>query len=115
MVSSGEERRKKAEYSLTCIQQLASQGEVIYGSRRVQRHIENLGYSPEDVHACLGKLTSDHYRGSVRYESDPFWHDEYLITFEAKNNQPDELYIKLKLNRDCVLVILASFHPEGWI
>ncbi len=114
MVSESEERRSSSEYSLTRIRELALQGDVHYYSRRVHRHIENLNYRPEDIYTCLSMLTSAHYRGSVRYGKKP-WLDEYLITYKAGNGQPDELYIKLMLNKNCLTIILESFHPEGWI
>ncbi len=114
MVSSNE-RRNRREYSLRAVRDLARQGSVIYGSARVQRHIENLGYEPKDVHNCLACLEECHYRGTVRYENSRIWMDEYLISFSAPSGQIDDLYIKLKLNRDCVLIVLASFHPEGWV
>ena len=114
MVSS-RERKKTPEYSLVRIHELAEAGEWAYGSRRVARHIENLGYSPDDVGACLVSLREAHYRGTVRYENAPVWLDEYLISFKGPSGHVDDLYIKLKLNRDGLLILLASFHPEGWI
>jgi len=115
MVMEEEERRQRPEYSLDRVRELAREGRVSYGSSRVTRHVENLEYAPEDVHRCLACLEPSHYRGSVRYEGTGPWLDEYLITFIGPRGCTDDLYIKLKLNRDCILIVLASFHPEGWI
>ena len=114
MVSVKEERRSNKEYSLNRIRELAEQGQVDYMFRRVTRHVENLGYSPDDVHKCLSCLGEENYRGTVRYDG-KLWLDEYLISYIGPTGHTDELYIKLKLNRDCIVIQLASFHPEGAI
>lgn len=114
MVSDKEERRDKKEYSLGRIKELAEWGNVMYLSSRVTKHVENLGYSPDEVHKCLSCLKEENYRGTVRYDGKP-WLDEYLISYTGPAGQTDDLYIKLKLNRDCVVIQLASFHPEGAI
>jgi len=112
MVSSKEERRDKKEYSLDRIRELSERGDVMYLSSRVTRDVENLNYSPDDVHQCLSCLEEENYRGTVRYDSKP-WLDEYLISYTGPTGHTDNLYIKLKLNCDCVVIQLASFHPEG--
>ncbi len=112
MVSEAEGRRDSKEYSLVRIKELAERGDVIYLSKRVTKHIENLSFSPEDVHKCLSCLDEENYRGTVRYDGKP-WLDEYLISYTGSTGHTDDLYIKLKLNRDCVVIQLASFHREG--
>ncbi|WP_321528301.1 type II toxin-antitoxin system MqsR family toxin [Sedimenticola selenatireducens] len=107
--------KREAEYSLSCIKRLAAEGSVSYASSRVQRHIENLDYSPSDVHECLSKLTPEHYQKSILYENRPSWLDVYHIRYAASGSYEEDLYIKLKLNRDCIIVELHSFHPEGWL
>ncbi len=57
-----EERRQKPAYALQKIQKLARAGDVEYGSRRVLRDVENLGYSLDAVCRCLASLTEQHYR-----------------------------------------------------
>lgn len=107
--------KQKAEYSLSCIKRLAAEGSVSYASARVLRHIENLDYSPSDVHECLSQLTPEHYQKSILYKNRPSWLDVYLIHYAVSDSYEDDLYIKLKLNRDCIIIELHSFHPEGWL
>jgi motility quorum-sensing regulator / GCU-specific mRNA interferase toxin len=115
MVNKEEEKRNKAEYSLTRIHELADQGSVHYGNRRVQRHVEIYNYTPERVNTCLTMLNESHFHESVRYGETKFWLDVYFITCTSSNGNIDDLYIKLKLDRDCVWIVLDSFHPEGAI
>jgi len=114
MVGS-KERRKRPEYSLERVHELARRGEVDFVGPRVMQDVENLGYAHEDVCRCLACLDECHYRGTVRYENHPVWMDEYLISFASPTGHIDNLYIKLKLNRDCVVILLASFHTERWL
>jgi len=114
MVSDTEERRDFKAYSLERIRELAENGHIHYMSRRVFIHTENLGYSPDDVNKCIASLTDANYRGTVRYDGKA-WLDEYLISYTGPSGHVDDLYIKLKLNRGCVVIQLASFHPEGAI
>lgn len=114
MVSDTEERRDNKEYSLDRIRELAERGAVMYMSSRVTKYVENLDYSPDDVHMCLSCLQDENYRGTVRYNGRS-WLDEYLISYIGPTGHTDDLYIKLKLDRDCVVIQLASFHPEGAI
>ncbi len=114
MVSNKEERKDKREYSLNRIKELAARGSVMHLSTRVTKHIENLGYSPDDVNECLMALQDDNYRGTIRYQG-RIWLDEYLISWNGPTGFTDDLYIKLKLDRDCIVIQLASFHREGAI
>lgn len=107
-----EERRDRPEYSLRRIREMAGQGKVRYLSARVTMDVENLGFTPDDVHECLGALEAKHFRGSVRYEGSRVWLDEYLISCSGQRDISDNLYIKLKLDRDCIWIYLASFHRE---
>lgn len=106
------DRRRSPEYALTRIRDLARQRAVRYGGSSVQRDVENLGYSPDDVCNCLQLLNDCHFRGAVRYEPGGVWLDEYNISYPGPEGVIDELYVKLKLNRDCIVVILASFHRD---
>ncbi len=105
----------RSEYSLEAVRRLAGQEKVHYGSQRVLNHIVNLGYSKEDVCACLMGLTENEYRGSIDYGDHKGWLDVYIspVAPPGKPSNNPHLYIKFKLNRDCLTVVLASFHPEG--
>ena len=106
------ERRAIAEYSVSRVCELAKQGCVHYLSRRVQQDVENLGYAPEDVHRCLQLLNDCHFKHAERYDAAGPWFDVYLVPYCGPTGVVDDLYVKLKLDRDCVVVNLASFHRE---
>ena len=110
-------RRSRSEHSLEAVQRLAKQRQVAYGSQRVQEHIVSLGYSIEDVCDCLMALTEHDYRESIHYGDHKGWLDVYVSPASppGKPSNNPHLYIKFKLNRDCVTVVLASFHPEGMV
>lgn len=107
------EKRDKPEWSLTRIHDLAAQQAISYASSRVQRDTSNLGYSVESVCKCLSSLSADHFQHSVRYSDSEPWLDVYLVKYRGPTDQDDPVYIKLKLNRDCILIVLCSFHLEG--
>ena len=112
MVTQGNETREKPACALSRIIELAAEQAVIYGSSRVQNHIDALGYSFEAVCECLVQLRPDDFKEAVRYGNGP-WLDVYLMSYNGPDNQCDPLYIKLKLDRDCVCIVLCSFHREG--
>ena len=113
MVTQNSIKRKNPEYSLTRIKELAANGKVIYGSQNVHRDIANLSYSLSDVSQCLNALEPHHYLESTLYENTRIWLDVYLCSWHKEGGTIDPLYIKLKLNKDCITIVLASFHREG--
>ena len=104
------EKRNAPEYSLDAIRRLAESGHIEYRGKRVPRHIAQLGFILDDVRDCLQKLQSHHFAHSIWYENFPCWHDVYKPTYRARDGRTINLYIKLRLNRDCVLIELCSFH-----
>lgn len=110
MVSSEGKRRLEVEYSLQRVRELAARGNVVFASSTVKRDAANLGYSHDDVCACLQCLTPTNYDHSEQYSDRGPWHDIYLLPYRSAEGYIDPLYIKLKLNRDCVAVLLCSFH-----
>ncbi|MGB0721758.1 MAG: type II toxin-antitoxin system MqsR family toxin [Gammaproteobacteria bacterium] len=112
MVTPDSEKRETPEYSLERVRDLAERGSVQFAGSRVFRDVENLGYAPENVHDCLRKLDKQHFRHSIWYSKTKSWNDVYRLSFMAPSGDVDHLYIKLKLNRDCVVVVLQSFHRD---
>jgi hypothetical protein len=76
---------------------------VVYFGGNVQKDIDALGLEHDDVCARLSSLQPSHYDHSIKYGSFDLWLDVYLI---------GGLYVKLKLDRKCLNVVLHSFHPE---
>ena len=79
----------------------------------MQKHAENLGYSFEAVCRCLAQLAPETFHRAERYSATGPWLDVYLLSYRGPTNQVDPLYVKLKLDRDCLCIILCSFHLEG--
>lgn len=112
MVSPELEIRGAPEYSLDRIRQLAKSGAVVYASTRVELDIQNLGYSPEEVLACIASLEPEDFRQCVRYANRRLWMDEYQLRWRSVSGFLDSLYLKLHLNRDVTIVFLNSIHRD---
>lgn len=116
MVSPSEkERRDEAEYSLDGIRRLAEFGQIELRGRRQRRHLAELDYQLEDVCECLIALQEHHFSHSERYENVRLWHDVYKICHTGRDGVTHDMYIKMRLDRDCIVIELCSFHPEGWL
>ena len=113
MVTQQNEVRVKPECALARVKELAAEQAVSYGGRRVQNHVANLSYSFEAVCECLTQLTAAHFKHSERYGPDGPWHDVFLMKYRGPAGHDDDLYIKLRLDRDCLCILLFSFHLEG--
>ncbi|WP_043739202.1 type II toxin-antitoxin system MqsR family toxin [Thioalkalivibrio nitratireducens] len=105
-------RRDAPSYALSRVIELANAGRIQYQSKTVQRDVENLGYRPEDVHRCLASLNECHFHRSEQYEASGPWFDVYHVRYAGPADAVDELYVKLKLGPNCLVVVLASFHRE---
>lgn len=112
MVTCKDDTRDYPNYSIQRIRELAASGHVRYMSTRVEQDIENLEFNPDDVHQCVANIEESHFQNSIRYAGRNYWLDVYHITCQGRTAYQDELYIKLKLNRNCVWIELASFHRE---
>ncbi|SRR6056297_591730 len=110
MVISELERKTTPEYCLDRIRDLASSGQVVYGTRRIGIDCENLGYGPEEVWEYIASLEPGDFVSAVRYPNRPFWMDEYRIRWRSAAGTADQLYLKLHLNRNMIIVTLDSFH-----
>lgn len=109
-------RKAAADYSLTRIHALAAQGQVEYVGAS-ERDIGNLEYLLSDVCRCLQCLGQANFSHSERYTETGSWRDVYRIRYPSPKQPIDEdeecvddLYIKLRLDRDCVVIYLHSFH-----
>lgn len=103
-----------SEYSLEGLRRLAGFGQVVLLYRRVQRHVEDLGYGLDDVCERLCELRESNFHHSENYDDDPRWHDVYVLPHPVAGNANERLYIKFRVSRDCVYIEMCSFHPEGW-
>lgn len=108
------EKRNAPEYSLEGVYRAAAIGQVYYTSTRVQRHVDDLCLTDGEVWELLSQLRPEHFDCSIRYEQFRKWHDVYLLPHPVPANPSERLYIKFRLDRDCVWIELCSFHPEGW-
>src|SRR3546814_20571605 len=108
------ETKDEPEYSLSAVHRIAGFQQVVYVSRRVQKHVNDLGYQLDDVCALLCSLDEDDFRKSERYVDDQRWHDVYLLRHPTLNAPRERLYIKFRLSRDFVLIDICSFNPDGW-
>lgn len=133
MVTRATERRAHRCCSLERIKALAAEESVVYESRRVEHRALALGYSFSEVCKCIAQLRPDDFAHAVRYrnEGDEWtpWLDVYLMSDQNETGQnetgqndtgacddepaTDELYIKLRLTSNCLLIALHSFHLEG--
>src|SRR3546814_2205708 len=68
------ETKDEPEYSLSAVHRIAGFQQVVYVSRRVQKHVNDLGYQLDDVCALLCSLDEDDFRKAERYVDDQRWH-----------------------------------------
>lgn len=115
MVNPGvAETRDEPEYSLDGVHRMAAFQQVQFMSRRIQGHLDRLGYGLEDVCGRLAELSRSNFHHSERYHDDTRWHDVYLLPHPIPGDASVRLYIKFRVSRDCVWIELCSCHPEGW-
>jgi hypothetical protein len=113
MVNSVEARDPFPHHSLDRIRELAIKQSVAYVGTRVSLDIANLGLNLESVCDCIAQLDAAvHFRHSERYSTAGPWHDVYGCTWSASGGPPDDLYLKLRLGRSCLIVDLCSFHLD---
>jgi motility quorum-sensing regulator/GCU-specific mRNA interferase toxin len=110
MVPRQEEKSSIPAYSLDRIHELVRSKKLVYGGRKVQRDIVSLRYELDDVCRCLLSLNACHFKESVHYADSGVCFDVYRVTCRGRDDEDDPLYIKLKLNRDCIVLVIGSFH-----
>jgi hypothetical protein len=107
MVTQGEERHRDGPCNnLDTVKRLAAEGSLVYVGEDVQKDVDKIGLDDEGVCARLQTLELSHYDCSIKYGKFPVWLDVYLIA---------GLYVKLKLDKNCLNVALHSFHPEKYL
>jgi len=100
------------KYALDAVKAIAKRHDIEYRGRIVQRDINNLGYELVDVARCLTQLSESDFSKSIRYERRPT-DDIYICAFTKAGNEeakPDDLYVKLCLIDNCLVVDFATFH-----
>lgn len=108
-----EERTGPPAYSLETVRQWAEEGRVDYASPDVFKDTDNFGYDLDRVCDCLTRLAATDYHKSVLYPGQKRWMDVYLTKHVYSETRADELYIKLQLSMQRLVITLCSFHPEG--
>ncbi|KJV05554.1 type II toxin-antitoxin system MqsR family toxin [Methylocucumis oryzae] len=99
------------EYDLNAVREAVLKQQVSYRGRKVYKDIANLGYTLDDVTACLSYLTAKDYRKTERYSDAVF--DVYIKKTANKNDQSfDRIFIKLRLidAENIEIVEIGSFH-----
>src|SRR3546814_18881634 len=77
------ETKDEPEYSLSAVHRIAGFQQVVSVSRRVQKHVNDLGYQLDDVCALLCSLDEDDFRKSERYVSDRVQFGRPVAQFQA--------------------------------
>lgn len=108
------QRRNVPGYPLERVHELAAKQDVTFAGKRVFENTSELGLELDDVCECLGDLTDLHFKESIQYEDLPSWHDVYLITLTVPSGDCFDMYIKFKMFGERLVLLLCSFHPEGW-
>jgi hypothetical protein len=110
MVDPVLDKRDQPVYDLARIRELAGKGLVVAAGSKVENDAQNLGYDPDALNGCISSLQAEEFDHAVRYPGEKFWQDVYKIRRESPQGAIDDLYVKLKLTRNWVTVVLHSFH-----
>lgn len=104
--------RKTPIYDLSSIRAAARDEDALILWDRAEQDRLNLGYSREDVAACIRELLPDDFQETKIYDDSSNKMFDVYITRNQHGAHIDHLYIKLKQTpRGKVLIV--SFHPEG--
>lgn len=118
-----ERTKQTKEHDFETVQRLAQQQNVqTAGARRMYRHLVKMGYptalEAQDAPMCAALLLLKpcNYDHSEMYVGGGgIWHDVYFLpNFMVPDGLVYTLYIKLRLNPAGSLLVVCSFHPEGW-
>ena len=97
-------------FDLDKIREAASYHRIKYKGFKVAQDIKNLGYTFEEISACIVSLTSADFHKTIEYP-DQIAHDIYIKYF-IRDEQTDRIYMKLRLreNEALHIVEIGSFH-----
>jgi hypothetical protein len=97
-------------FNLDKIRAAVSQQRIRYKGLKVPKDIRNLGYTLEEVSACIISLTLADFQKTIEYP-DQTVHDVYIKNI-IREEQTDQIYIKLRLLEDgeIQIVEIGSFH-----
>lgn len=102
------------EYDLQAVQTLVQSRSFHFAGTRTFAHLTKMGFDDDDVVSAFLNLTSNDFGQSHQYEGLASWHDVYFLRHTGANGETYDLYIKFRLTSSGVLVLVCSFHPEGW-
>jgi len=107
MVTQWLDRKDTPDVSLELVKRLAASEAVQFEGFQVQIDTQNLGLGVEAVCDCLQELKAEDFRQSERYTERGPWHDVYLIYWRLM-----PLYVKFKVTKNCLILLVCSFHRE---
>ncbi|MFO1431461.1 MAG: type II toxin-antitoxin system MqsR family toxin [Candidatus Competibacteraceae bacterium] len=97
-------------YPLDKIRAAAEAGNIVYGGRKVQRDIANLGDTKDEVIRCIVGLRGTHYQKTLTFTDKGTVFDVYSRDFEH-HEHTDRIYMKLRLLPNGQgYVSVGSFH-----
>jgi hypothetical protein len=98
-------------FTLDKIRQAAAQRRITYKGLKVVQDIRNLGYTAEEIAACIVSLTLIDFQKTIEYP-DQTAHDVYIKNIIRDDKQTDRIYMKLRLreNGEIHIVEVGSFH-----
>ena len=98
-------------YDLEKIIVAAKQKNIIYGGRKINQDIANLGYTLDEVSNCIAQLRPEHHQKIWTNDDNTCIFDVYIINFSPRESQTDSIYMKLRLlENGQIQVGLGSFH-----
>ena len=98
-------------YDIDKIIVAAKQKNIIYGGRKINQDIANLGYTLDEVSNCIAQLRPEHHQKIWTSDDNAHIFDVYIINFSPRESQTDLIYMKLRLLANGQIQVgLGSFH-----
>jgi hypothetical protein len=97
-------------FNLDDIRRAALKQHIKYKGLKVPQDIKNLGYTFEEVSACIVALTLSDFYKTIEYP-DKTAHDVYIKDIRIEE-RTDKIYMKLRLRENGIIQIveIGSFH-----